>query len=426
MIFQKNEYILIFWNRLRFYGIIFKKNRVCVMIEIERKDYLNKLIRCANTPDIKVITGVRRSGKSYLLNHYIGYVKTNEVNTNIIFINLQDLDNEKLRTYKSLHNYIKSRYIAKRRNLVLVDEIQLCEKFEWAINSLHSKHMFDIYITGSNAFLLSNDLATLFTGRTINIEVLPFSYKEYVQFHKLNNLDYSFEGYTTNGGLSGSYLYSEDGDKYSYIKDVYSTIITRDLVQKYKIRNSADLQSIANFMLDNISNLLSVDSITKNINEAGGKITNKTVKNYITYLENAFLYYKAARYDVKGKKHLKTNHKFYASDTGFKYAILGKKNMDYGYVYENIVYLELLRRGFEVYTGKLYKKEVDFVALKQNEKIYIKVSDNISNSKTLKRELLPLQSIYDAYPKFLIANTGHPDYDIEGINICNLENWLLS
>ncbi len=309
--------------------------------------------------------------------------------------------------------------------MVLIDEVQLCDQFELAINSLHSRSMFDLYITGSNAFLLSNDLATLFTGRTMKIDVMPFSYKEYVEFHDLNNLEYSFDNYVMHGGLSGSYLYAKDNEKYNYIRDVYNTIITRDLVQKYKIRNLADLQSISNYMLDNISNLYSINNIADRIDSAGGNITNKTVNNYINYLENAFLYYKVMRYDVRGKKYLSTINKYYTSDIGFRYAILGKKNMDFGRVYENIVYLELLRRGYDIYVGKLYKKEIDFVALKQNEKIYIQVSDNISDLKTLERELSALRAIKDAYPKILIANTKHEDYDIEGIQVCDLESWLL-
>lgn len=395
------------------------------MKEIQRTTYLNKMIDCAETPDIKVITGVRRCGKSILVNHYIQYVKENEPNANIVFINLQDLDNEELRSHKKLHDYITSRYIKNVRNLILIDEVQLCDQFELAINSLHSKRIFDLYITGSNAFLLSNDLATLFTGRTMKIDVMPFSYKEYVEFHDLNNLAHSFDDYVLHGGLSGSYLYKKDTEKYAYIKDVYNTIITRDLVQKYKIRNLADLQSISNYMLDNISNLLSINNIASDISSAGGNITNKTVNNYINYLENAFLYYKVMRYDVRGKKYLKSINKYFASDIGFRYAVLGKKNMDYGRVYENIVYLELLRRGYDIYVGKLYKKEIDFVALKQDEKIYIQVSDNISDSKTLDRELSSLRAIKDAYPKILIANTKHDEYDIEGIQVYNLENWLL-
>lgn len=395
------------------------------MQEILRTKYLNKMIDCANTPDIKVVTGVRRCGKSILINQYIQYVKENEPNTNIVFINLQDLDNDELRSHKKLHDYIVSRYIEDVRNLVLIDEVQLCDKFEWAINSLHSKRMFDLYITGSNAFLLSNDLATLFTGRTMKIDVMPFSYKEYVEFHDLNNLEYSFDDYVLHGGLSGSYLYTKDNEKYSYIRDVYNTIITRDLVQKYKIRNFTDLQSISNYMLDNISNLLSISNIADSIGSAGGNITNKTVNKYVDYLKNAFLYYKVMRYDVRGKKYLKSINKYYTSDIGFRYALLGKKNMDFGRVYENVVYLELLRRGYDIYVGKLYKKEIDFVALKQNEKIYVQVSDNISDSKTLERELSALRAIKDAYPKILIANTKHEDYDIEGIQVCDLEKWLL-
>lgn len=309
---------------------------------------------------------------------------------------------------------------------MIIDEVQLCEKFEKVINSIHSKRIYDIYITGSNAFLLSSDLATLFNGRTIEIKVFPFSFSEYLQFFNPSEpLDECFDVYVRTGGMSGSYVYQVEQKRYDYVKDIYDTILLRDLVQKYNIRNKTELLQIAEFMMDNISNILSPNSICDTLNRGKNEITRKTVSKYIEYLKKAFLFYEAKRYDLRGKKYLENSKKYYLCDSSFRYAVNGTRNMDFGRVYENIVYLELLRRGYEVYVGKLYKKEIDFVAQKQNEKIYIQVSDNISNEKTFAREYSPLLAIKDAYPKMIIARTHHEAYDYQGIQILDLPQWLL-
>jgi hypothetical protein len=221
-------------------------------------------------------------------------------------------------------------------------------------------------------------------------------------------------------------LYDSEKERYGYIKDIYQTILLRDLVQKYGLRNKQEMLRIAEFMMDNISNLLAPNNIWKSLNADGSEITRKTISKYINYLENAFIFYEAKRYDLKGKKYLSSNSKYYISDPGLRYAVLGTRNLDYGRMYENIVYLELIRRGYEVYIGKLYKKEIDFVATRQSEKVYIQVADDISSKKTLTRELYPLESIRDSYPKILIARTKHETYDFEGIKINDLARWLSS
>lgn len=391
---------------------------------IERKDYLDKVINVMGTPDIKVITGVRRCGKSKLLEAFSAYISANIPNANVIHINFNLPEFEKLNEYRALYDNINSRYKEGVENFVLIDEIQMCDNFEKAINGLHASEKFDIYITGSNAFLLSSDLATLFTGRTFEIKVYPFSFAEYVKYYGYADLYTAFDSYVTEGGMAGSYVYKDQQAKYDYIQEVFNTLIVRDIRTKYKIRNTALMDRLVDFLMDNISNLTSPRKISDTFNSFKDKINHNTVGAYMQYLCNAFAFYKVRRYDIKGKKYLSTTEKYYLCDHSFRYAKLGTKNMDYGRVLENIVAIELLRRGYEVYAGVLYKKEVDFVAIKRDEKIYIQVSDNITDEKTFQREVSPLLSITDAYPKMVIARTHHDDYQYEGVKVVDIANWL--
>ena len=312
-------------------------------------------------------------------------------------------------------------------NMLFVDEVQMCEKFELAINSFHNSRKYDIYITGSNAFLLSSDLSTLFTGRYIEIPVFPFSFSEFCSYFEKNGEEPSaLTEFLREGGLPGSYLYSAAVDKAAYIRDVFNTLIKRDLVEKYHILEEARMDSLTDFLMDNISSLTSPNKISEVLGKNGETVNRVTICNYLKYLCSAFLFYRVRRYDIRGKKYLETIEKYYLSDLSFRYALLGSRNMDYGRAYENMVAIELMRRGYEIYVGKLYQKEVDFVAMKQNEKIYIQVSDDISSEETLDRELTPLRMIKDSYPKILIANTKHDTYDIEGIKVYDLARWLLA
>lgn len=393
---------------------------------INRKSYLDKLINVIGTPDIKVITGVRRSGKSKLLEALKAYFTENIPNANIIHINFNLPEYEEFTEYKPLYDHINSNYKDGFENIVMIDEIQMCNNFEKAINGLHASEKFDIYITGSNAFLLSSDLATLFTGRTFEIKVFPFSFSEFQQYFGYENNYDAFDRYVLEGGMSGSYLYKDIEAKYSYIDEVYHTLIVRDIRTKYHIRNVSLMDRISDFLMDNISNLTSARSLTDTFNGNKDKINHKTVGSYLQYLCNAFAFYRVRRYDIQGKKYLSSNEKYYLCDHSFRYAKLGTKNMDYGRVYENIVAIELMRRGYEIYVGTLYKKEIDFVAIKRDEKIYIQVSDDISNEKTFEREVTPLLAIRDAYPKILIARTRHDSYQYEGIRIIDIADWLMS
>ena len=394
-------------------------------MKLIKREYLKDLIEVIGTPDIKVITGVRRSGKSKLLEMFKNYIIENIKNYNIIDINFNLVKFDNLRDYISLNNYIEKHYINGEKNFVLIDEVQMCKEFERTINSLHAEEKYDIYITGSNAFLLSSDLATLFTGRTYEIQVYPFSFKEFMKYFNYEITQDAFEKYVLEGGMAGSYIYNDVNKKYNYINEVYNALIVRDIQQKYNIQNIGLMDSLTEFMMDNISNLTSYRKVANSLNQTSINTNDKTISNYINYLCDAFAFYKIRRYDIQGKRYLSSMDKYYLVDQTFKYAKLGTKNMNYGRIYENIVAIELLRRGYEVYVGELYNAEVDFVAMKMNEKIYVQVSDNISDGKTFEREVRSLLKIKDAYPKILIARTRHDDYQYEGIQIYDLANWLL-
>ncbi|MCI9178019.1 MAG: ATP-binding protein [Clostridia bacterium] len=374
--------------------------------------------------NIKVITGIRRSGKSKLLEELKRYIIDTIENNNIIHINYNLPKFEKLKNYNALIEHIESNYKEEKENFILIDEVQMCDNFEKAINGFHAEEKYDIYITGSNAFLMSSDLATLFTGRTFNIEIYPFSFKEFQEYYNYKDIQEAFEKYVYEGGMSGSYLYKTQEEKLQYIKEVFNTLIVKDIKQKYKIRNTNIIQNLTDFLMDNISNLTSSNNITHILNSNNVSITDKTVNNYIEYLCNAFAFYKIKRYDIKGKKFLSTQNKYYLADQSFRYATLGTNRLDYGRIYENIVAIELLRRGYEVYVGTLYKKEIDFVAQKQGKKVYIQVADDITNEKTFKREIESLLKIQDAYPKMIIARTKHDTYQYEGITIEDIAIWL--
>ena len=392
---------------------------------IERTDYLESLQNVRLTPDIKVITGIRRAGKSELIRTYMEWLRKNDKKANIIFIDFTSLASEPLQEYHALHNYIEEQYKAKKNNYVFIDEVQMCAKFELAINSLHAMQKYDIYITGSNAFLLGSDLATLFTGRVMRTMVYPFSFAEYRTYFGPQEIQSQLDHYIQDGGLAGSYVYSTQAEKVRYVQEVYHTIIERDIIQRYKLSDVYLLNKIAEYLMDNIGNTTSYRSVSGFLQSEQIKTNHVTVGNYMDFLCRTFLFNQVKRYDVRGKGYLRMIDKYYLVDSGFRYALLGTRNMDYGRIYENLVALELLRRGYDIYVGKLYQKEIDFVAMRGNEKIYIQVSDNISSRETFEREYSPLLQIKDVYPKFIIARTRVPKYDYQGIQIIDLAEWLL-
>lgn len=392
---------------------------------INRVIYMNEIKELAGTPDIKVITGVRRCGKSKLMDAFAEYLKTSDESANIIHINFNLTEFEDLLEYHALESYVERNYDPSSENYLLVDEIQMCPSFEKAINSLHAKEKYDIYVTGSNAFLQSSDLATLFVGRTYELQLFPFSFKEYLAYFPNENIYVALSQYLTEGGMAGSYLYKNTTQKYRYINnEVLNALIVRDIINKNRLQNEPLLHALIDYLMDNIGNLTSVRTITNTLSSNNTKADHKTIGKYIDLLCKAFAFYKIRRYDIKGKKYLRSEDKYYLCDQSFRFARLGTKNMDYGRVLENIIAIELLRRGYEVYVGVLYKKEIDFVAMKQGEKMYIQVANDISDKETFKREVSPLLQIRDAYPKRLIARTYQPRYQHEGIEVIDAAEWL--
>jgi predicted AAA+ superfamily ATPase len=390
---------------------------------IKRDYYLNKLLAVKNIPDIKVITGVRRSGKSKLMDAFIDLISGDD-RANIVRIKLNLKKFENLLDADKLYDYIEKQYVESKTNYLFIDEIQLCEGFERIINSIYEEEIYDIYLTGSNAFLLSSDLATLFGGRVYEINLYPFSFDEYLMYYPSDDIDEAFDSYVKKGGMAGAYLYKTEEDARKYVNGIYRTTITKDIVKKFKIENEDLLIMIGNYLMDNVGNQTSIRNVASKLTSGTYKTNDKTVGAYMNYFCRSFLFYPIQRYDIKGKRYLESDKKYYLSDLSFRFSEIGTKNADYGHLYENIVAIELLRRGYEVYVGKLYEKEVDFVAIKEGAKIYIQVSDDITREDTFKREISSLLSIKDAYPKMLIARTKHEESQHEGIRIIDIAQWL--
>lgn len=393
---------------------------------IERTSYLDQLKTVMGTPDIKVITGVRRSGKSKLMDAFIEHIEKTVEDKNIIRVKLNLKKFEFLKNGDSLYKFIDENYVEGTTNFLFIDEVQLCDGFERVINSLYEEERFDIYLTGSNAFLLSSDLATLFGGRVFEISMFPFSFKEYLKYFPQSDINAAFDNFVVQGGMAGSYLYKTQADARKYLNGIVRTTITKDIVKKFKIENEPLLNMIVDFLMDNVGSKTSVRNIANSLTSNTYKTNDKTCGAYLDYLCKSFLFYPFTRYDVKGKRYLESDKKYYVADISLRYATIGTKNADYGHLYENIVAIELLRRGYEVYVGQLGEREIDFVAIKEGIKTYIQVCDDISREETLKREVTPLLSVRDAYPKMIIARTKHPESQVEGIKIIDIAEWLLN
>lgn len=394
------------------------------MVRIRRK-YLDDIIRTIGTEDIKVITGVRRSGKSFLLDDFKKYVIENVKEANIISFDLSSLKYEELREYHALNDYVEKHYVNNKRNFLFIDEVQMCKGFELALNSLHASRKYDIYITGSNAFLAGSDLATLFVGRTYTIEVYPFSFAEFMRYFNYQDRYEAFDKYVREGGMSGSYGYQTLEDKYGYLRETYDTLIVRDIEEKHGVKNVAVMDRLSDFLMDNASKPTSTRNITNTLISNKIEASNKTIAEYVKYLCEAYAFYKVRRYDIKGKRYLTSTDKYYLSDHAFRYAKLGTKVANFGDTYENIVAIELMRRGYEVYVGAMRDSEIDFVAIKDGEKLYIQVSYLIIERETMEREVAPLVNIPGGYQKLLIAGTRQSEMQYEGIHIVDIADWLL-
>ena len=410
------------------------------MIRIDRKEYLDFLIKSKDKQIIKVVSGVRRCGKSTLFEIYKDYLLKNGVEKiQIISINFEDMDYEELTDYKKLYEYIKSKMLTDKKNYIFLDEIQHVDKFEKVVDSLFIKENVDLYITGSNAYFMSSELATLLSGRYIELKMLPLSFKEYykakLEYEKLekkeNRILKTLMQYYNEYIVNSSFPYTlqlENNLKniYEYLSGIYNSVLLKDIVARLKIADVMRLESVVKYIFDNIGNLTSISKVANTLTSMGRKTDTKTVEKYIKGLVDGLLIYEVNRYNIKGKEFLSTLSKYYVSDLGLRQMILGNRNIDMGHILENIIYLELLRRKANVYVGQFDKNEIDFVVINSNEVEYYQAVLTVLDENTLKRELAAFKNIKDNYPKYLITlDDVLPNTDYEGIKIINALEWLL-
>lgn len=403
---------------------------------VERTEYIEKIKAWREEKVIKVVTGIRRCGKSTLLRQYRDYlVSTGVSHEQIIFINFEELEYESLQDYHKLYSYITERLVPDKYTYIFLDEIQKVDSFEKVVDSLYVKNMTDIYITGSNAYMLSGELATLLSGRYVEISMLPFSFAEYFQLHS-GNSDEIFAEYMRNGGFP--YIAQMDSAKEKadmYLEGIYNTIIVKDIEERQKRRESDPnkrkisdlslLKNIAKFLSSSVGSPISVKSISDYITSSGRKVSANTINDYVEALVEAFIFYPVERYDVVGKQTLKMNRKLYIVDLGIRNYLLPRRNYDLGFSLENIIYLELLRRGHKVNIGKVGTTEVDFVAEKDNRLHYYQVTASLTDENTFVREITPLKNLTDNYPKTILTLDRFTLGDYDGIESVNAVDWLL-
>lgn len=392
--------------------------------------YLNQLIEFKDKPLIKVITGIRRCGKSTLLLLFEKYLLDSGVSpNNIIKINFESMKYDHLKDYKDLYEYIMNKITNKNnKTYILLDEVQQITSWEKTVNSLLLDINADLYITGSNAYLLSSELSTLLTGRYVEIKMQTLSFKEFMNFTNSSNkdLEASFNTYLTYGGLPAiAELIDNPNTIGPFLEGIYNTVLMKDVISRNNVRDAALLESILKYIAANVGNIVSTKKISDYLTSKGRKTASETIDNYLKMLENAFIIYKANRFDLKGKLFLKTLEKYYITDMGIRNQLTGLRNTDYGHVLENIIYLELIRRGYQVTIGKIGSLEIDFVAEKQNERNYFQVSATIIDDNTRSRELRPLLALSDNYPKYILTMDKTPFTDYEGIKIINIIDFLL-
>lgn len=396
---------------------------------INRNEYLEELIRWKDQDLIKVITGIRRCGKSTLFEIFIDYLKKEGIKSNqIIHINLEDAEYD-FKDYKELYRYINEKITPEENFYIFLDEVQNVSEFQKAVDSLYIKKNVDVYIAGSNAYLLSGELATLLSGRYIEIKMLPLSFKEYITAFESQNYQQLFLDYMRNGGMPGNIniLKNNVNDIDKYLDGIFSTIVYKDIMARNNISDKILLESIIKYIFDCIGSPISTKRISDTLTSKGISTSNHTVENYITSFLECFLIYKAERFDVKGKNLLARDYKYYAVDSGLRSYLLGKKaDSDMGHILENIVYLELLRRGYKVYVGKVDDLEVDFVAENRDGLKYYQVALTVRDEKVLERELKSLQKTGDHYPKILLTMDMDLEADYDGITKINVVDWLLN
>lgn len=396
---------------------------------IQRFEYLDSLIRFRDKELIKVITGIRRCGKSTLLELFQDYLRSDGVtDEQIISINLEDGEYDDIETYKQLYRFVVKKLDSGKKSYVFLDEVQRVIDFQKAVDSLYVIKNCDVYITGSNAYLLSGELATLLSGRYIEIKMLPLSFKEYVSnFPNNANLERLYSDYIQNSSFPYALEITKPKDRRQYLQGIYDTIVLKDIVARKKFPNTAMLKSVVRFMFDNIGNTCSTKSIADTMTSAGRKISVHTVESYLAALTECFILYQIGRYDVKGKQYLKTGDKYYVADIGLRYALLGTKKADMGHILENVVFLELTRRGYDIYIGKVGNVEVDFIVIGDGGEEYYQIAYTVidHDGSTLKRELAPLEAINDHNPKFLLTMDNTPLTSHNGIKQINVLDWLL-
>lgn len=391
---------------------------------IERTQYMDRLARWRDTRLIKVITGVRRCGKSTLLRQFQqALIASGTPPERVISLNFEDLRYESLTDYHALYDYITARLAPEGMNYVFLDEVQLVDRFQRAVDSLFLRDNVDIYLTGSNAYLLSGDLATLLSGRYVEIRMLPFSFKEYYQLVG-GDRKAAFLRYFTYGGFPYAATLSDEDLWGEYLRGIYHTVLVKDIVTRRNIGDVPLLEAVVRFLFDNVGSMVSVKKIADSLTSGGRKTSPATVAGYLAALQDAFILYRAGRYDIRGKEHLKSLEKYYLVDPGLRTAILGRRTADIGHVLENMVYLELLRRGYEVMIGKEGRLEVDFVARKDGDRAYFQVAATVLDPATYAREWAPLRQVRDNYPKYVLTMDEFPLGE-EGIRQKNVIDFLL-
>ena len=395
---------------------------------LQRKEYLDKLITFRDKQIIKIVTGIRRCGKSTLLRLYQDWLKAQGVRENqIISINFEDMDYEELTDYKKLYAYLKERLVRDNMTYIFLDEIQHVDNFPKVVDSLYIKEKVDIYMTGSNAYMLSSEIATLISGRYVQIEMLPLSFREYMESTgSMDDRGVKYTEYLENSSFPFTLELKGHPDEIrDYLEGLYNTIVVKDIVNRKRISDTMMLKSVLRFVFDNIGNPLSSKKIADTMTSDGRKIDVKTVEKYLEALSESYIIYQAKRYNIKGKQYLKTLEKYYVVDIGLRFMLLGSRQVDAGHILENVIYLELLRRGYDVYVGKIDTFEVDFVAQNRKGTAYFQVALTARDEKTLERELRPLQAIRDHYPKVLLTMDEDPEAQYEGIRRLNARDWLL-
>ena len=402
--------------------LILKIRKGGMNVVIQRKEYLDKLIAFKDKQLIKVVSGIRRCGKSTLLEIYQNWLLEHGVQEEqIISINFEDIDFEELTDYKKLYKYLKERLISGKITYIFLDEIQHVGDFPKVVDSLYIKKNVDIYITGSNAYMLSSEIATLISGRYVQIEMLPLSFKEYMESTG-SMLDRGVENSSFPYTLE---LKGHPDEIRDYLEGLYNTIVVKDIISRKRITDIMMLKSVLQFVFDNIGNPLSSKKIADTMTSHGRKIDPKTVEKYLEALTESYIIYQAKRYNIKGKQYLKTLEKYYVVDIGLRYMLLGSRQMDAGHILENVIYLELLRRGYRVYVGKMDSLEVDFVAQNSKGTQYYQVALSVRDERTLERELRPLMAIRDHYPKMILTLDDDPEMQYDGIRRVNARDWLL-